>query len=257
MEAAELGLFMISACLFTILLEHPGSPLHRALPDPFLRRALTGLAMGSTAAAIVFSPLGKRSGAHFNPAVTLTFWRLGKVAGSDALFYALSQFSGAVAGVAVAAALAGPRIAHPLVSYAATTPGEWGRAAAFLAEAAISFLLMSVVLRVSNSARLSRWTGLFAGALVALFITFEAPISGMSMNPARTLGSAIGAGAWSSLWIYFVAPPLGMLTAAEVYRLSAGARAVHCAKLHHDNGARCIFRCDYATLAAARAAEKE
>ncbi|MGE5275676.1 MAG: MIP/aquaporin family protein [Acidobacteriota bacterium] len=257
MEAAELGLFMVSACLVTVLLEHPDSPARQALPDAFLRRLLTGLAMGATAVAIVFSPLGKRSGAHFNPSVTLAFWRLGKVAGPDAFFYGLSQFGGAVAGVAVAGALAGPRIAHPSVRYAATEPGPGGSAAAFAAEAAISFLLMSVVLRVSNHARLARWTGVFAGSLVALFIAFEAPVSGMSMNPARTFGSAAWAGAFHPLWIYLTAPPLGMLAAAEVYRRSAGARAVHCAKLHHENRERCIFRCDYASLEAARAGRKE
>ena len=80
-EALELCLFMISAGVFTILLEHPASPVFSAIPDPFLRRMLIRMAMGGTAIAIVFSPLGKRSGAHFNPAVTLTFWRLGKVKG--------------------------------------------------------------------------------------------------------------------------------------------------------------------------------
>src|SRR6478735_5954528 len=84
-EGLELCLFMISAGAFTILLFHPSSPAVRVIPDPFVRRMLTGMAMGATAIAIIFSPLGKRSGAHFNPAVTLTFWRLGKVKGIDAI----------------------------------------------------------------------------------------------------------------------------------------------------------------------------
>jgi aquaporin Z len=244
MEAAELALFMIAACLFTVLLEHPASRIHLALPDPLARRALMGLAMGATAVAIVFSPLGKRSGAHFNPAVTLAFWRLGKVRGADAAFYAASQFLGAVAGVAVAALLLGPRIAA--VGYAATRPGARGTAAAFLAELAISFLLMSVVLRVSSHPRLGRFTGVFAGLLVAAFITFEAPISGMSMNPARTFGSAAGSRMWEALWVYFTAPPLGMLLAAELAARTRGEGSVLCAKLHHANAQRCIFRCGYA-----------
>src|SRR5712691_2264974 len=89
-EALELGLFMISAGLFTILFAHPASPVVRALPDEFVRRMLTGIAMGVTAIAIVFSPLGKRSGAHFNPWVTLAFLRLRRVAPADALFYVLA-----------------------------------------------------------------------------------------------------------------------------------------------------------------------
>src|SRR6185436_15457048 len=105
----------------------------------------------------------------------------------------------------------------------------------------ISFILMSVVLAVSNTRRLSRWTGIFAGALVATYITIESPISGMSMNPARTFSSAAGAHVWMSLWIYFIAPPVGMLLAAEVYRLLNASRTIACAKLHHHNHHRCIF----------------
>jgi aquaporin Z len=104
---------------------------------------------------------------------------------------------------------------------------------------------MSVVLTVSNTKRLGRWTGVFAGALVATYITIESPISGMSMNPARTFSSAVGAHIWISLWIYFTAPPLGMLMAAEVYRRLNAGRAIVCAKLHHYNNKRCIFQCNF------------
>src|SRR5262252_666980 len=114
-EAAELGLFMISAGLFTILLWHPWSPVPEVIPSEFVRRMLTGIAMGSTAIALVFSPLGKRSGAHFNPAVTLTFWRLGKVKAWDAVFYALAQFTGGLTGVLLARLILGSALAHPAV----------------------------------------------------------------------------------------------------------------------------------------------
>ena len=83
-EAAGLGLFMVSAAAMTTLLEHPASPVRLALPDPILRRILMGLAMGLTAASLIYSPWGRRSGAHFNPAVTLTVLRLGKVSRRDA-----------------------------------------------------------------------------------------------------------------------------------------------------------------------------
>src|SRR5881409_3579470 len=217
MEAAGLGIFMVSASAFTILLNHPASPAFRALPEEFPRRVLTGLAMGLTAIGIIYSPWGKRSGAHLNPAVTLTFFRLGKVAPWDAVSYIIAQFAGGVAGVALVAATAGKFLAHPSVNYVATLPGPGGTGAAFLGEAVIAFILMSVVLAVSNTNKLARFTGLFAGTCVAAFITFEAPISGMSMNPARTFGSAVLPQLWDSLWIYFLAPPLGMLAAAAMY----------------------------------------
>ena len=246
MEAALLGVFMVSACVFTVLLEHPGSPVRAALPR-FLRRGLMGLAMGLTAVAIIYSPWGKRSGAHINPAATLTFWRLGKIARADALFYAVAQCAGAIAGVGARLRWRCPDAArHPAVNFAATLPGRAGRRASPSSpRSLITFLLMTVVLDLSNAPRWNRFTGLAAGICVALFITFEAPLSGMSLNPARSLGSATAAMTWDSLWIYFAAPPLGMLLAAEVRRRVRGLHSILCAKLHHDNHERCIFRCGY------------
>jgi aquaporin Z len=240
-EATLLGLFMLSACSFALLLEHPASPVRAALPDPHGRRALMGLAMGATAVSLIYSPWGRRSGAHFNPATTLTFLRLGKVAPADAAGYVAAQFAGGALGVLLASRVIGMPLADPAVRYVVTQPGPAGVAVAFAAEAAISTVLMLVVLAVSNS-RHARLTGLAAGALVATWITVEAPLSGMSMNPARSFGSAIAAGDFTALWVYFTAPPLGMLASAQVYR----RRAVRCAKLAHDGPARCIFRCGYA-----------
>src|SRR5262245_7263100 len=245
-EAIGLGLFMLTACMFVTLLEHPSSPVRQTITHPFLRRIPMGLAMGLTAVGIIYSPWGQRSGAHLNPSVTLTFWRLGKVTPWDAVCYVTAHFVGAIAGVGDAAALPGAWLADPAVSYAATLPGPSGRRVAFVAEVLISFLLMSVVLTVSNRPGLNRLTGLCAGALVASYIIFEAPLSGMSMNAARTVGSAMYAQAWTALWVYFTAPALGMLTAAQLYVSRGGIPKVLCAKLHHENTQRCIFRCNYA-----------
>jgi aquaporin Z len=245
-EAAELGLFMISASVFTILLWHPSSPVLNVIPSPFVRRMLIGVGMGGTAIALVFSPLGKRSGAHFNPAVTLTFWRLGKVKNWDAVFYIIAQFVGGIAGVIIVSLFARMTLAHPSVNFVATLPGPRGVWIAFIAELLIAFILMSTVLRVSNTPHLARYTGLFAGALVATFITFEAPLSGMSMNPARTFGSAVGGQLWTGLWIYFTAPVLAMQLAAALYRYGEGI--VYCAKFHHHNNQRCIFNCRFSDL---------
>ena len=245
MEAGELAVFMISACAFGVILEHPASPVHQAIPNPFLRRALMGLAMGTTAIGIIYSPWGKQSGAHLNPSITLTFFRLGKIAPWDTLFYVVAQFIGGMAGVLLVSELIGALLADPAVRYVATVPGSHV-AVAFIAEVLISFMLMLTVLLVSNRRNIARYTGLFAGTLVATYITLEAPISGMSMNPARTFGSAFSSQIWTALWIYFIAPPLGMLLASEFFVRLRGTRQVICAKLHHDNDKRCIFlHCNY------------
>jgi aquaporin Z len=241
-EAIGLGLFMIAASGFASLIEHPGLPVRQSIGEALTRRVLMGLAMGSTACALIYSPLGARSGAHMNPATTFTFWRLGKIAGADAGGYVLAQFAGAMTGMAAAAAIFHRFIAAPEVHFVATVPGPWGSAAAFGAEVAITFVLMTAVLQVSNS-RFSRLTGLVAGILVALYITVEAPISGMSLNPARSFAPALLAGELATFWIYLLAPPLGMLLAAELFVRRRGVHAVVCAKLHHHTTARCIFRC--------------
>jgi aquaporin Z len=246
MEAAGLGLFMVSAGLFATLLWYPGSLVAQAVPDGMLGRALMGLIMGLTAIAIIYSPWGQQSGAHINPAVTLTFWRLGKVATWDAVFYVLAQFAGGALGVLAVLALLGATFADPPVSYLATMPGVAGTAAALLAEAVISFGLMLVILLATNTPVLMRLTGVFAGCLVALYITVEAPLSGMSMNPARTFASALPGQLFDALWIYFVGPAAGMLLAVEAYRLIRRTPDVVCAKLNHHTHRRCIFRCGYA-----------
>jgi aquaporin Z len=243
-EGAGLGLFMISANGFAALLEHPASPVHQLLPDPVVRRMLMGVAMGLTAIALIYSPWGRRSGAHFNPAVTLTFFHLGKVARRDLLGYLAAQFIGGAVGAILAGRLLGSVLAHPRIRFVVTQPGTLGASVAFAAEFVLTFLLMSVVLTLSNMPRLARFTGLCAGLCIALFITFEAPLSGMSLNPARSFASALAANDATALWIYFVAPPLGMFAAATVRRRQRGPASVRCAKLQHPDHVRCIF-CEY------------
>lgn len=244
-EAMGLGLFMVSAGFFATVIEHPDSPVRQAIASPLLRRIPMGLAMGLTAIAIIYSPWGKQSGAHINPAVTLTFFRLGKIKGWDALFYIVFQFAGGVAGILLVAIALDGWLAHPSVQFVVTLPGMQGLAMTFLAEALISFGLMLTVLLASNRKHLARWTGVFAGMLVAGYIIIEAPFSGMSMNPARSFASAVPAHLWTGMWVYFSAPPVGMLLAAELYTRSGSLRRTYCAKLHHVNDKRCIFNCNF------------
>ena len=248
MEAGCLALFMISACGVTALLQHPSSPLRQAIENDFLRRVLIGIAMGLTLIGIVHTSWGKRSGAHMNPVFTWTFYRLNKVQAPDALFYSIAQICGGIAGVLISAVILQDNISNPAVLYAVTVPGPGGQWPAFAGEVAISFILMMTVLNTSNSPAWNRYTPFFAGALVATFITFESPYSGMSMNPARTIGSAVSANVWTSVWIYFIAPATGMFLAAETYLRLKTSELIYCAKYHHHNNQRCIFRCNFAEL---------
>jgi len=245
MEASELGLFMVSAGVFTILFEAPGSPVHQAIANADLRRFLIGVAMGTTAIALIYSPWGKQSGAHMNPAVTLTFYQAGKVKRQDAIFYIVFQCLGGLAGVSLVALLFGNLFTQPPVNYVVTVPGWLGWMGAVLGELVIAFIMMMMVLFTSNHKKLNRYTGIFAGCLVMLYVTFEAPLSGFGMNPARSFASALLAQNWTAFWLYVLVPPLGMLTASALYQYWFGHRAVKCAKLHHANHKRCIFRCNY------------
>jgi len=242
MEAAAMGLYLFFTCLFATLFHHPNSPIGQAIPSVIVRRGLMGIAVGTTVVAIALTPWSKQSGGHINPAMTFTFYRLGKTYSWDAVFYGVAQFGGAAAGVAIATCLLHGVLGNETVRYAATLPGKYGNGVAFVAEAIISFCLMITVLFVSNHAPLARYTPCFVGALYAVFITFETPLSGMSMNPARTFGPALQSWYWHALWVYFLAPPLGMLVASEVFLWARGGFGPYCAKLHHSNTKRCIFR---------------
>lgn len=241
MESGELILYMFSVCALATLLQHPASPVRQFIASNFCRRVLMGLAIGTTVIAIVMSPWGKQSGGHFNPAITFTFYRLGKVAPWDVFYYVTAQFVGAISGVALATFVLQGAPANDAVRYAETVPGVYGSAAAFAGELTISFILMTAILLVSNRQTLARYTPYFVGALYAIFTIVETPLSGTSMNPARTLGSAFPANCWHALWIYFIAPTAGMLIAAEVFLRARGGVVPCCAKLHHANNKCCIF----------------
>lgn len=237
-EAVAIGAFMVSALVWTVLLEHPDSVLRQALPDAAVRRALMGMAMGATAVAIIYSPLATLSGAHMNPAVTLAFVRLGRLDWRDAAAYIAAQCAGATVATWAIARMLGAWASDPAVNFVATRPGPAGTGAAAMAEAAISFLLCTLVLAVSSRAATMRLTGLAAGAFVMLAILIEAPLSGMSMNPARSLGPAVVSGQFPAFWIYVIAPIAGMQLAASLHAMTARRG---CPTLHHPPRARCVF----------------
>lgn len=245
MEAAGLAGFVFGAGLLTTLLEHPDSPVRQSMSElpTLLRRVPLGLCMGAYIAGIIYSPWGQRSGAHINPSVTWTFYSLGKIKLWDALLYTLAQFAGAIFAAQLMKAMLGEWYAHPSVNYTVTAPGREviGTELAFVAEVMISFGLMLVMLLAINSERWEKLAGLFAGLLIAVYLIVETPFSGMSMNPARTFGSALTARQWSGWWIYFTAPPLAMLLAGKVYERLRRDQVKGCAKLYHRQDKPCIF----------------
>jgi len=138
------------------------------------------LAIGATVIAIAMTPWGKQSGGHSNPAITFALYRLGKVELWDALLYAAAQFCGTFSGVAIAKYVL-RSAENDAIRYAVTAPGVYGNVVAFVAELAISFILMTTILVVSDRETLGRYTPYYVGALYAIYITFETPLSGMSM----------------------------------------------------------------------------
>lgn len=221
MEAAGLGGFLIGAGLLAVFLEHPDFPVMQSwlgTPENAVwRRVPLGILMGAYIAGVIYL-FGEKSGAHINPAVTWTFFRLGKINFADACFYTFAQFAGAVAAALTLKFSLNKLFAHPLIDFGVTKPQPPHTAMlAFVAEFVISFVLMFVMLIVISSERLKKRAALVTGVLIAFYLVFELPFSGMSLNPARSFAAALAANEWEHLWIYFVAPPSAMLLAAEIF----------------------------------------
>jgi aquaporin Z len=243
MDGALLGLFMISACTFAALLEHPSSPVRQAIESPLARRAMGGCAMALTAICLTYSPWGRRSGPLMNPAMTIGFLRLNRIGAWDAIYFMAGQFIGATLGVALMWLIVRMLVGHPAVNYAATLPGK-SVVTAWIGEFCIAFVMMSMVMAANKQPKLAPFTGCIAAALVATYITIEAPLSGMSLNPARTFGSAVFAHTLSTFWLYFTAPVLGMLAGIELHRALTTEHQKLCGKLTHSRTIACFMQCD-------------
>jgi aquaporin Z len=243
MECAQIGAFMVSICCAGTFLYSPSSPLVRWWHWKSHRALLMGLAVALTTLVITRSPFGRRTGAHFNPALTLTYFYLGRVHRWDALLYALSQFLGGVCGIFVAEKLLGMNLSGFPVLYLVTVPGRYGVWTACLAEVTVAFLLMLMILVSSNHQTLMRYTPELSAVVTVASCACSTAASGYSTNPARSFASAVFAQLWYGIWIYFVAPCVGMLLAAALYRRTVGASRIYCAKVFHDLSSPCPFFC--------------
>lgn len=254
MEAAELCVLMFSICLSGTLIYNSASPLSGF--SGFSKSLLMGAAVGGVTLLIIRSRFGRRTGAHFNPALTLTYFFLGRVHPWDTVFYIVSQFSGGVLGVFVAHELLGGRLSTPPVCYVVTVPGSHGEAVAFLAEFLLGGLLMGVVLFTTNRLRLVNLAPFFVALITVFYYGFCSSISGYSVNPARSFSSAFFASVWQGIWVYFLGPSSGMLTAAFIYIRIKGKHQVYCAKVFHDMHSPCPFRCEFMHLKSSGAIEE-
>lgn len=218
-EALGLGIFMASACFFSAILFSEQSSWYHVFPNFIARNTFMGLMMGLTALFIFYSPLTSASGSHINPAVTLTFLRLGKMCRYDALFFILFQFTGGTITVYLMQLVMGPLLTDVPVNSAVTIPGRMGTTWALLTEFMIAFITMAMVLFTSNNNKLKKYTRIFAGCFVCMWVIIAGPVSGFGMNPARSFASALPANTWTAFWIYLFIPFAGMLSAAEFYLL--------------------------------------
>jgi aquaporin Z len=187
----------------------------------------TAFAFGLVLMALVYA-IGPISGCHINPAVTIGFLVAGKISVADAISYWISQVVGAIVG---AAALFGTF--HLAAHYSASTVGlgtdGYGSnsmigvkaGGAFIAEVVLTFLFVFVILATTRRSSNATVAGLVIGLTLMLVHIIGIPIDGTSVNPARSIGPAlfVGGSALRQLWVFIVAPLVGGIISALVYRL--------------------------------------
>jgi aquaporin Z len=195
----------------------PLSPVARAIPGEGLRFLVVGVTFGLLAASIAISPLGRRSGAHLNPAITLGFWLRRDVHPNDLAGYVVAQALGAILGTVAFSLALGSWAAS--IATAATRPDDaLGDLGGLAVEAGLTCALLVAIFSVLTVERLVRWTPAVVVAALTLLIWAGSPLTGASMNPARSLAPAILENDFSALWIYVVGPALGAAAAVALVR---------------------------------------
>ncbi len=230
-EVAGTALLLIGGLSAVCFDFGPHSVLRHLGASP--RLLLTGLLFAGVGSLVAISPLGRRSGAHLNPVVTLAFWTQGKVHPHDLAGYIISQFVGAIAGAAIVAAVWGSRASA--VHLGATAPGHGaGDLEAIVIEAVMTAVLILTILLMTSSTKSARWTPLVVWPIIAILVWQGAPYTGTSLNPARSLGPALLAPLLHPYWIYLAGPLVGGALAVAAFGLWPKRRVVT-AKLFHDS----------------------
>ncbi|MEV4539883.1 aquaporin [Asanoa sp. NPDC049518] len=216
-EFALSTILLFIAVTVTRWLRDPGSPVFIA--DLNLALLVNGAISGTVLTGLILSPLGRRSGGHMNPAVTVALWLMDAFPRRGVLPYVLAQLAGSVAGAALASVAWGDAASLPLVGHGAIRPSPaWPADHVFFAELASMGAIILVVgfLAHRNRARLVPYA---IGLSVGLVIAVLGPLSGGSINPARQLGPAVLGGQTIDLWIYLIAPIIGAALGAWLDRL--------------------------------------
>jgi MIP family channel proteins len=199
-------------------LRDPGSVLYIA--DLNVALVVIGALSGAILTGLIFTPAGKRSGGHMNPAVTVALWSMGAFPGRRVVPYALAQLAGSAAGAGFARLVWGHAVSLRQVAVGAIRPAPtWQPAAVFVAETVAMTVLIVIVGFLMTRRGSARLVPYAIGLSVGLVIAFLGPRSGGSINPARQLGPAVLSGQTTDLWIYLIAPVLGALAGAGTYRL--------------------------------------
>ncbi|MET7308724.1 aquaporin [Streptomyces sp. NPDC005571] len=204
-------------------LRDPDSALYVGDLDAAL--AVIGVLSGAILTGLIFSPPGRRSGGHLNPAVTVSLWLMGAFPGRSVLPYVLAQLAGSAAGTGLGRLVWGRAVSLPSVNYAAIVPAPtWQPASVFVAEAGSMTIIIVAVGFTMAHGRYARLVPYVIGLSVALVIAVLGPRSGGSINPARQFGPAALAGQGTDLWIYLVAPVLGAVLGTWLHRLLSRRR---------------------------------
>ncbi|MER5604281.1 aquaporin, partial [Streptomyces sp. NPDC002265] len=228
-ELAATALMLLAVTVLMRHLFHPGSWLHAHLPSDNVRLLVDAVVSGAVVAALIASPLGRLSGAHMNPAVTVTLWAVRRLPGRDVPLYLSAQTAGSVLGTAAGRLLCGPSVAHPDVNYALLSarhaaPDAW----IMLREAVATGVLLAVVVRLARDPRLAGVAPLTVGALLTALIALTTNVTGGSLNPARQFGPWLLSGGEGLLWPYVVGPLIAAVvvgaTAAAVFGPADGGR---------------------------------
>jgi aquaporin Z len=228
-ELVGTALLLLAGLSIVTLMFGTGSPVPGVVSSETVRRAITGFLFGSIGALIALSPVGRVSGAHINPVVTLGFWLMGKLDSVAAISYVAAQMAGAVLGSL-------PLLAWGAmgrsVSFGATTPGQgYATRTVVLGEVVTTFTMVMLLAVFLSFRRTRRFTPAIFPVLYAVMVPLEAAISGTSTNPARSFGPAVVSGVWQGWWIYWVGPIAGAL--AATLACSGLARRIELAKLYH------------------------